>query len=78
MKPIYDKRPLTPPEQQALKAFLAQAGTTPSAQRDTIILGGLALAGFLILIAATWLAWRGRLRGVRAPLVWARTGEGRR
>ncbi len=73
MKPIYDQRPLTASEQQALKAFLAQAGTTPVAERDTLVLGVLALAGFVVLVLVTWLAWRGRLRGVRAPLVWART-----
>jgi ubiquinol-cytochrome c reductase cytochrome c subunit len=69
MMPVYDKRPLTPPEQQALKAFLAKAGNTPVGQRDTLVLAGLAVAGFIVLLAITWLAWRGRLRGVRAPLV---------
>ncbi len=69
MMPIYDKRPLTSSEQQALNAFLAQAPTTPVGQGDTLALGGLALAGFLVLIGITWVAWRGRLRGVRAPLV---------
>ncbi len=69
MMPIYDKRPLTASEQQALNAFLAQAPTTPVGQRDTLVLGALALAGFVVLIGITWVAWRGRLRGVRAPLV---------
>lgn len=69
MMPIYDKRPLTPGEQKALKAFLAQAGTTPVGQRDTLALAMAALVGFIVLLAITWLAWRGRLRGVRAPLV---------
>ncbi len=69
MMPIYDKRPLTAGEQAALKAFLAQAGTTPVGERDTIVLAALGLAGCMVLLAITWLAWRGRLRGVRAPLV---------
>ncbi len=69
MMPIYDKRPLTAAEQRGLKAFLAQAGTTPVGQRDTLVLAAAALAGFVVLLAITWLAWRGRLRGVRAALV---------
>ncbi len=69
MMPIYDKRPLTPGEQKALKAFLAQAGTTPVGQRETLVLAAAAVVGFIVLLALTWLAWRGRLRGVRAPLV---------
>ncbi len=76
MMPIYDKRPLTPLEQRALKAFLAQAGTTPVGQRDTLALAAAALVGFIVLLAITWLVWRGRLRGVRAPLV-ARAGGAR-
>jgi ubiquinol-cytochrome c reductase cytochrome c subunit len=69
MIPIYDERPLTPAEQRALKAFLVQAGTTPVGRRDTLVLSAAALAGFVLLIAITWVARRGRLRGVRAPLV---------
>ncbi len=74
MMPIYDKRLLTAGEQRALKAFLAQAGTTPVGPRDTLVFAAAAFVGFIVLIAITWLAWRGRLRGVRAPLVVARTG----
>ncbi len=78
MMPIYDKRPLTPGEQKALKAFLAQAGTTPVGQRDTLVLAAAALVGFIVLLDVTWLTWRGRLRGVRAPLVaTARAGGAR-
>ncbi len=69
MLPIYQARPLTPPEQQALKAFLEQANGTSGAQQDTLVLAASAFVGFLILVGAAWLAWRRRLRGVRAPLV---------
>ena len=78
MMPIYDKRPLTPGEQKALKAFLAQAGTTPVGQRGTLVLAVAALVGFIVLLAITWLAWHGRLRGVRAPLVAAARAGGER
>ncbi len=69
MLPIYQARPLTAPEQQALKAFFAQANGTSGAGRETLVLAALAVAGFLILVGVSWLAWRRRLRGVRAPLV---------
>ncbi len=69
MRPIYADRPLTPPEQQALKAFFQQANGVSGAQQATIVLASVAFLAFLVLLALTWLAWRGRLRGVRAPLV---------
>ena len=78
MMPIYDKRPLTPAEQRALKSFLAQAGTTPVGQRDTLLLSAAALACFVVLIAITWVVWRGRLRGIRAPLVASAQAGGER
>jgi len=69
MQPIYEKRPLTPEEQRALKAFLQQAGGSAGGQRDTLAIGGFAIGGFLALMAAAWLRWRHRLRPVRAMLV---------
>ncbi len=77
MQPLYEQRPLTPPERQALAAFLAQAAGASTRDRDTASLAGLALAGLLALSLATWRAGRGRLRGVRAPLV-ARSRQGAR
>ncbi len=77
MMPLYEKRPLTPAEQRALKAFLARAGTTPVGQHDTVWLAALAFGGLVVLLALTWLAWRSRLRGVRAPLVRAQAGGAR-
>ncbi len=77
MMPLYEKRPLASAEQRALKAFLAQAPTTPVGQANELRLAALAVGGLIVLLAATWLAWRNRLRGVRAPLVEAHAG-GRR
>ncbi len=69
MLPLYQDRPLTAAEQQAVAAFLAQASGASGRDRATVLLAALALAGFLVLAAAAWLAGRGRLRGVRATLV---------
>ncbi len=69
MQPLYQERPLTEAEQQALGAFFAQASGASGSDRGTAVLAALALGGFLGLIAVAWLAWRGRLHGVRAPLV---------
>lgn len=69
MMPLYEKRPLTGPEQQALKALLQGAKPAPTAVSGTLELAGLAAAGFLVLLGLTALAWRRRLRAVRAPLV---------
>ncbi len=69
MLPLYQDRPLTAAEQQALTAFLAQAAGASGRDRATAVLAALAIAGFLVLAAVTWLAGRNRLRGVRAPLV---------
>lgn len=69
MMPLYEKRPLAPAEQQALKALLQRAAPTGPGGWDTVLLAGIAAAGLLLLLALTWLAWRRRLLGVRAPLV---------
>jgi hypothetical protein len=37
-----------------------------------LVLAAAAFVGFIVLLVITWLAWRSRLRGVRAPLVVAR------
>jgi hypothetical protein len=68
MLPLYNGRPLTPDEQLALKAFLQQARGSSGAQRDTPVMAGLGLCGFLVLMAIAWLTWRRRLRAVRARL----------
>ena len=76
MQPVYNTRPLTPDEQLELKAFLQQAGGTSPARRDTLAIAGLALCGFMVLMALAWLTWRHRLRGVRAELVSVRGTRG--
>ncbi len=83
MMPLYQNRPLTPPEQASLKALFQQstpaaAGTAPPTGRDTLMLAALAVGGLVVLIAVAWLVWRGRLRGVRAPLVRSAAGGGAR
>lgn len=75
MMPLYDKRPLTVDEQRTLKAFLEQASGPSAAQRDTLALAALALGGCLVLIAVSAVAWRHRLRAVRAALVLASEGR---
>jgi hypothetical protein len=75
MMPLYDKRPLTPDEQQAMKALLMQTRAPAPPGQGTLELAGIAGLGFLVLAAAAWLASRRRLRGVRAPLV-RRTAPG--
>lgn len=69
MQPIYEKRPLSPDERLALAAFLQQAPGSSGAPRETPVIGGLGLCGFLVLMAIAWLTSRRRLRAVRAELV---------
>ena len=69
MMPLYERRPLSQSEQQALKTLLKQAEPTAAAGWVTAALAGIAGLGFLVLMAVAWLAWRHRLRAVRAPLV---------
>ncbi len=78
MTPIYQDRPLAPPEQRALAAFFAQSAGGPAGERDTFVVASFAVLGLLLLVAVTWLAWARRLRGVRAPLVSRALAEGRR
>lgn len=75
MMPLYEKRPLAAGEQAALRTLLEKTAPPAPAVRDTATLAGVALAGCLVLVALTWLAWRHRLRGVRAALV-ARAAAG--
>jgi len=68
MTPIYVYRPLTQDERGNLIAFFQNlspqraAGSTPA-------IGGIALAGLVILVAATAVAGRHRLKPVRRRLV---------
>jgi hypothetical protein len=69
MMPLYEKRPLTAPERQALKALLQQARPAGATTGGTPLVAGIASVGFLLLLVVAWLASRHRLVGVRAPLV---------
>ena len=69
MMPLFEKRPLTAGEQDALKALLQQSPASPAGAGETAALAAIAAAGFLVLAAITWMAGRRRLHGVRAPLV---------
>jgi cytochrome c2 len=68
MKPIFDQRPLTLPEQQDLEAFLQKAGVQSLISRGVQI-GMAGLGGFIILIIAVWIIWQNRPGNVRKALV---------
>ena len=68
MTPIYTYRPLTKDERRNLFAFF-QNLSRQQAQAQTTAIGGIALAGLVILVAATAVAGRHRLRPVRRRLV---------
>lgn len=69
MQPLFADNQITPQEAADLAAFLAQA---PDAERPAGAMGKLLLLGFggaVALAALGLLVWRGRLAGVRRPLV---------
>ena len=70
MKEIYNAKPLTDDEIAGLLAFLKSAGsaTSTTSQNPSLffIIGG---AGALLIIGMFQWLWRGRLAGVRRPLV---------
>jgi mono/diheme cytochrome c family protein len=69
MAPLYDPHLLTVSEQADLKAFLVEADSRPAATDRTIPAVLIGLAGFGILVLATWAFWRDRLHSVRRTLV---------
>lgn len=73
MQAVYADRPLTEDEVADLSAFLVTAGEAGQAEASSrVALPAIGLGGMVILLALAGLTWRGRLRGVRRPLV----GEG--
>jgi len=68
MTPLFQYRPLTPNERRDLTAYFEAADrgqpTTP-----TLAIAMISLAGFLLLIAITGFAGRGRVRSVRKALL---------
>ena len=78
MTPIYTYRPLTQDERRNLFAFF-QSLSRQQTETPTLAVGGIALAGLVILIAVTGIAGRHRLKPVRRRLVErARLDAGRR
>lgn len=68
MVPLFQNRALTPREQADVQAFLVSAAALPPPPDYTLAFGIVALAGCAVLLAATWLISRRRLRGVRRLL----------
>ena len=68
MTPIYVYRPLTQDERHNLFAFF-QNLSRQQAEAPMPAIGGIALAGLVILLAATGIAGRHRLKPVRRRLV---------
>jgi len=73
MQAIYTNRPIAPGEVANLSAFLAAAeqGDTPANSRFPFPAAGF--GGLVLLAASAGLLWRGRLRGVRKPLIGEQT-----
>lgn len=73
MQAIYADRPIAPGEVANLSAFLAAAeqGDTPANSRFPFPAAGF--GGLVLLAASAGLLWRGRLRGVRKPLIGEQT-----
>ncbi len=69
MQPLFENRLLTETEQRDLKAFFVQSVSAAPPQQATLLLGLIALAGSLLLLAVSWALWRNRLRRVRKPMV---------
>ena len=75
MKPIYANRPLLPGERAHVTEFLrAAGGTAPGDAKNRPVL--VALGGVAALVLLLLAFGRGRLGGVRKPLVSDRTGRG--
>jgi mono/diheme cytochrome c family protein len=69
MQAIYDTRPLTPGEVSNLSAFLVEAGQSGTSAQSRFPFPAVGFGGMVLLAALSGLLWRGRLRGVRKPLI---------
>jgi mono/diheme cytochrome c family protein len=67
MIPLFADRPLTPDERRNLAAYFQ--GVNGQQSETTPAIGGIALVGLLVLIAATGIAGRRRVRSVRKALL---------
>jgi mono/diheme cytochrome c family protein len=68
MQPQYVNNPITVQETADLIAFIKSEGGQPEISRDPIVIG-ISLVGFLAIIIAIGVIWRGRLPTVRKQLV---------
>ena len=68
MAPIFSTHPLTESEQADLIAFLDASAGQPESNKEWLVIG-ISLAGLIAAVAAIGIIYRGRLRGVRKPLV---------
>lgn len=69
MRAIYGDKPLTDQEKGHLLAFFRSASVAQRPTSTIVQLAGVAVAGAAVLMGLAHLLWRGRLRGVRRPLV---------
>ncbi len=76
MNALFGTRPLTPEEQQDVRAYL-ESVTRNRGPDLTAELAAVAAGGFLVLLAITWRKGRGRVRSVRRALMGRAAGERR-
>lgn len=69
MQPLYDRRPLTPIEQQNLAAFFKQTAQNQPRPGITAEFGLISVAGCAGLFVLNGFIWKKRLRGVRRSLL---------
>jgi hypothetical protein len=68
MQPIYAEHSLTAEEQADLLTFIDASAGQPETNREGLVIG-ISLAGFVAAVVLLGFVYRGRLRGVRRPLV---------
>ncbi len=68
MRPIFSNHTPTASERADIRAFLKSTAGQPQVNKEPLVIG-IALAGFVMLMAAIGFYWRNRLQGVRQKLV---------
>ena len=69
MREVFPSHPLTPAEIAHLSAFLIDVGEGADPSRSKLWFPSVGTGGAIVLLALVGTRWRGRLRGVREPLV---------
>ncbi len=69
MQDIFAARPLTRDEAADLSTYLRTVGESPPATPAGVRFVVAGSAGMILLLVLAALVWRGRLRGVREPLI---------